>query len=250
MDENVLFSARDAADEPPSAGPRRIFKDAPLALAPCVDGDVCPTSVTEALASGVGADKPLLIGATAHEFTMMLLPQTQALAHADPRTLLEAAGASSDLAQASVEHAGTTGDLDRGPAWVLGQAVSNVIFRAPVAHWSHLRNEAAGGTWAYDFRWESRSPDVVGAAHCVDIPFGMDMLSAEGVEAALGPVPPQELADSVHGDWLALIRDSELAAPQHGRDRHTIVYGADGTRSLGTAYHLEARIWDETHSQS
>jgi para-nitrobenzyl esterase len=123
--------------------------------------------------------------------------------------------------------------------------VTSVIFRAPVAHWAGLRAGGPGDTWVYDFRWESRSPDVVGAAHCVDIPFGMDMLSAEGVTGALGTDPPQGLADAVHTDWLGLIRDRAVSAPHHGPARETIVYGADASRSIGRAYYLEARIWTE-----
>ena len=246
IDENLLFAARDAAEEPRDPRtPRQIFKDAPLELGPCVDGEVCETSVADGLAAGIGADKHLLIGATAHEFTMMLLPSAGELDGLDPEPLLIGAGASPALARAFVEHSRFSGDLDRGTAWVLGQGVTDVIFRAPVAHWSGLRVDAPGGTWTYDFRWESRSPDVVGAAHCVDIPFGMDMLNAEGVEAALGPEPPQALADRVHADWLAVIARGAVDAPQHGSERNTIIYGADASRSIGRAYDLEARVWED-----
>jgi para-nitrobenzyl esterase len=206
---------------------------------------VCETSVSDAVAAGVGADKAVLMGATAHEFTMMLLPSADALEGLDPAPLLIGAGASPELALTFVEHSRTSGDLERGTAWVVGQAVTDVIFRAPVAHWAGLRAGGPGGTWVYDFRWESRSPDVAGAAHCVDIPFGMDMLSAEGVPEALGGDPPQELADAVHADWLRLIRDGEVAAPQHAQARATIIYGADASRTVGDGYELEARIWDE-----
>jgi para-nitrobenzyl esterase len=246
IDEDRLFAARDFADEPRDpAAPRRIFKEAPLALAPCVDGDVCEATVSDAIAAGVGEGKDVLLGATAHEFSMMLLPSADALAGLDPEPLLVGAGASSGLASDFVEHARATGELERGTAWVLGQAVTSVIFRAPVAHWSRLRASATGGTWVYDFRWESRSPDVVGAAHCVDIPFGMDMLSAEGVVAALGENAPQDLAHAVHADWLGLICDGAVNAPQAGAAHSTISYGNDATRTLGRAYDLESRIWDE-----
>ena len=247
VDENVLFAARGVAEAPSEPGTRSIFGEPPLALAPCVDGDVCPHSVSAGVAAGVGADKPLLIGATAHEFSMSLLPQSEALDGVDPGPLLVGAGGSPELVREFLDHSRVTGDLDRGTAWLIGQAVTDMIFRAPVAHWSRLRSGAPGGTWTYDFRWESRSPDVVGAAHCVDIPFGMDVLAAEGVAEALGPEPPQALADAVHGDWLSMVRDGVVDAPQHGADRATILYNADGSRSVGIAYALEARIWDETN---
>ena len=40
-----------------------------LAFLPCIDGEVLPASVDDSLAAGVGADVPLVMGCTAHEFT-------------------------------------------------------------------------------------------------------------------------------------------------------------------------------------
>ena len=138
--EDVFFAHREAVDSPrdPSQ-PRIIFKDAPLALAPCVDGEVCEQTVSDALAAGVGADKRLFIGSTAHEFTMMLSPSRQQLAGLDPVPLLVEAGASEELARDVVEDARERGELERGTAWVLGQAISDVIFRSCVAHWAQTR---------------------------------------------------------------------------------------------------------------
>nr|PZM97149.1 MAG: hypothetical protein DIU73_06180 [Actinomycetota bacterium] len=182
---------------------------------------------------------------------MMLSPSRQQLAGLDPVPLLVEAGASEELARDLVEDARERGELERGTAWVLGQAISDVIFRSCVAHWAQTRKGGPGPTWTYDFRWESRSPDVEGAAHCIDIPFGMDMLSAEGVEEALGPQPPQALADLVHADWLGFVRDGEVDAPVHGDGWETVVYGPDaGHRSVEPAYRLQKRIWDAIHLEA
>lgn len=243
--EDVFFANREAGDAPRDPDePRQILRHKPLELAPCVDGEVCEQPVSDAIADGVGADKAALMGATAHEFNMLLSGARDELDGRDPVPLLIDAGASPDLARDFVEDARARGELERGTAWVMGQAISDVIFRSCVAHWARLRQGGPAPTWVFDFRWESRSPDVLGAAHCVDIPFGMDILSAEGVEAALGPNPPQRLADLVHADWLGLIRDGKVDAPVHGDDRETIVYGPDATRSIGPAYAMQQRIWD------
>ena len=116
-----------------------------------------------------------------------------------------------------------------------------------MAHWAPLRASFGAPTWVYDFRWESRAPGVDGAAHCVDVPFGMDMLRAPGADAATGPAP-QALADAVHGDWLAIVRDAAIDAPQWSEERDVIVYGADASRTFGTGYAREARLWDATRS--
>src|SRR5690606_23864882 len=116
--------------------------------------------------------KPLLLGATAHEFTKSLASVVPS--EADPVALLRHAGVPEQLAGDMASR-----EPDRGADWALGQVVSDAIFRAPVAGWAALRGTAP--TWAYDFRWESRAPGVRGAAHCVDVPFGFDILGADGV---------------------------------------------------------------------
>jgi para-nitrobenzyl esterase len=75
----------------------------------------------------------------------------------------------------------------------------------------------------------------------------MDILGFPGVGAATGAAP-QALADAVHGDWLALVRDGAVAAPRFGADREVVVYGADASRAIGTGYAREARLWDATRA--
>jgi para-nitrobenzyl esterase len=244
VDENVLFAAGDAAeDEVVEGAPRLIFGKGPLELAPAVDGSLCVASMDDALAAGVGADKDLFLGATAHEFNEALRHLAPSVEGADPVELLQGAGASAELAAAFVDQMAADGDLERGPAWVLGQALSTVIFRQAVAHWARARDNAPGKTWTYDFRWESQSPLVFGSAHCVDLPFGWDILGAEGTDDAVGSAP-QALAVAVHEDWLSFIRDGEVAAPQHREGRATVVYRDQPVRSIEPRYDLEATVWE------
>lgn len=239
-DEVTVFRAlgaatRDSAD-PISELLQRSAE--PLPFAPVVDHDLVPHSVTDGIQAGVGSRKPLLIGSTAHEFNESLAGVSARRPGADASQLLVEAGASQDLAAAMAAR-----EPDRGPDWALGQGLSDAIFRAPTAGWAALRG--AGPTWAYDFRWESRSDAAQGAAHCVDVPFGFDILDAEGVAYAVGENPPQALADAVHGDWLALVRDGAVDAPRHSPEHSSIVYGADGHRRTGAAYDVERRVWSE-----
>ena len=240
VDELTLFRALNAAvpavDDPLEGLLQRSAQ--PLPFAPVIDGDVVPHSVTDGIVAGVGADKPLLIGSTAHEFNESLAGVTAAVPQAEALSLLQHAGAPADLAEAMAAR-----EPLRGADWTLGQVVSDAIFRAPVAGWAALRGD--GPTWAYDFRWESRAPHVMGAAHCVDVPFGFDILGAEGVPLAVGEDPPQALADTVHGDWLGVVRDGAANAPRHASGHATIVYGADGRRRVAAGYAVERRVWSE-----
>ncbi|MFW7414780.1 carboxylesterase/lipase family protein [Demequina sp. SO4-18] len=240
VDEIAVFRALGAAQhEPTDPIPSLLTRSAqPLPFAPVVDGEIVPHSVTDGIRAGVGADKPLLIGSTAHEFNEAMAGVSAGRPGADPTQLLVEAGAGRDLAAAMAAR-----EPERGADWALGQALSDAIFRAPTAGWAAWRG--AGSTWAYDFRWESRSDAAQGAAHCVDVPFGFDILDGEGVPHAVGEDPPQSLADAVHGDWLAMVRDGALDAPCHAPAHDTIVYGADGDRRFGAAYEIERRVWSE-----
>ncbi|WP_084039173.1 carboxylesterase/lipase family protein [Demequina sp. NBRC 110053] len=240
VDEHTLFRALGAAQTEPADPVRGLLQRAamPLPLAPVVDGTLVPHSVTDGVRAGVGADKPLLIGATAHEFNESVVGVAASRPGADAVALLREAG----VPDACVEDLAGA-EPERGPDWALGQVVTDAIFRGPAAGWANARG--AGPTWAYDFRWESRSPAVRGAAHCVDVPFGFDILGADGVEEAVGPRAPQGLADAVHGDWLAMVRDGAVDAPRHGDSHATVVYGRDAHRRIGAAYALERRLWTD-----
>ncbi|NYI42530.1 carboxylesterase family protein [Demequina lutea] len=243
VDGLTLFEARDAALAPvDDVLTGFVVREAQsLALGPLVDGDVCETSVTDALAEGVGAGKSVFLGACAHEFNEATANLAHLIGDSPAAVILERAGVPTAIAAEMAEEAG-----DKGAAWALGQGMTDAIFRQTVAHWAALRVAHGAPTWVYDFRWESRAPGVNGAAHCVDVPFGMDILGFPATDAAIGPAAPQALADAVHGDWLALVRDGAVDAPRFGEDREVVVYGADASRSVGTGYAREARLWDAT----
>ena len=61
---------------------------------------------------------------------------------------------------------------DHHPAEVIGQYVTDVMFRRRIVDWLDLRGEAAAPTWAYDFAWRSAVSGL--AEHCLDVPFIFD----------------------------------------------------------------------------
>jgi carboxylesterase type B len=117
---------------------------------------------------------------------------------------------------------------DLGPPQVLGQAVTDRIFRSRVVSLAEARCAAdgaragAGQTFLYDFRWPSSLLEgALGAPHCLDIPFAFDLLDAEDVEALAGPEPPQALADLVHGAWVGFVTSGDPGWPAHDLDKRT-----------------------------
>ncbi|WP_431280169.1 carboxylesterase/lipase family protein [Leifsonia poae] len=169
-----------------------------LTWGPVVDGDVLPESVADALARGVAADKELVLGATDDEFNMALAPQAEVLSAVPAAAILGKFG----LPDATVE-AYVASHPERGTADLIGQYITDRMFRVTAVTLATARARQGAPTWLYRFSWPS--PTIGGACHCLDMPFFFDCLDAERVENIAGANPPQALADDVHGAAVAFI---------------------------------------------
>ena len=205
-----------------------------LRMAPTVDGDVLPWTVAEGLARGEGADVALLVGATRDEFSMIALGAAALLDDADPVDLLVRTGLDPETAAAYAAAL-----ADRSPAAVLGQSVTDRVFRRHVVEWAARRAGAAAPTFAYDFAWRSGLDSMSG--HCLDVPFAWDVLTDEHVARVTGAAPPQELADAVHGAYVAFVRDGDPGWPAWAGDGPVMTW--DKTSELtGAAAYASARL--------
>jgi carboxylesterase type B len=92
-----------------------------------------------------------------------------------------------------------------------GARVTDTLFRAVCVRTAAARAEATAGTWLWTFEWPS--PVLGGAAHCIDLPFAFDLLTAGGVTDALGATPPRALATAMHRDFVAFIAGAEPEWP-------------------------------------
>lgn len=176
-----------------------------LPFGPVIDGELVPHPVADAVHSGVGADKPLLVGVTAHEFALWLLPAGKQLADVDMAAVLTEAGLS---AGAAADFVRSHADLSNQGA-LLGQLMAECMFRVPLLRLAEARAPRSGDkTWLYDFRW--RSPTYEGlSAHCLELPFVWDLLDADGVARTHGQEPPQQLAEAAHAAWVRFARDGD-----------------------------------------
>jgi para-nitrobenzyl esterase len=228
LDEESVFKAQQkmGAEE---MGPQMIKglirgTSAALGWAPVVDGDLVPYTLEEALALGVGADKRLLIGATANEFDMVstMLPSKLDWL---PRGLV--------MRMAGFDGAGTRayGAVTVGrPRVLFGRIMTDFIFRFHVVRTLAARTaRQAGGTFAYDFRFANVDNGLAG--HCVELPFAWDCIDGENIEANTGPNPPQQLADAAHGAWVAFIRDGDPGWPAY-----------DAPERRGMVFEHESRV--------
>ncbi|MFC9796861.1 carboxylesterase/lipase family protein [Streptomyces sp. NPDC127584] len=216
LGDDEILALQDRLNEP---GPDREGLPPMLSFAPFADGEVVPLPVHEALtAGGAGADVPLMLGFTEHEFTMFPAPGPEG---PPLPVLLGGLGLDPGRTDALAEAYAAA-----GPERLFGQALTDATFRAPNLAVAEARAARGRPTWLYEFAW--RSPAAGLAFHCVDLPFAFDLLDAEGVPAVAGDTPPRALADAMHRAWVAFVTDQD-PGPDWPR------YTADGRAT---------RIWD------
>ncbi|MFJ3583092.1 carboxylesterase/lipase family protein [Streptomyces sp. NPDC090127] len=190
----------DLQDRTGAPGPDRAGLPPLLSLAPFADGELIPEPVLDALTTGqAGADVPLMLGFTAHEFNAFPAPGPDG---PPVPLLLGSLGLAADRVEAF-----TTAYAAGKPDTLFGQALTDATFRAPSLAVAEARAARERPTWLYEFRWAS--PVDGTAFHCLDLPYAFDLLDAEGVIAAAGEAPPRALADAMHGAWVAFVRDQD-----------------------------------------
>ncbi len=175
-----------------------------LALGPVVDGDLLPEPTLDALRRGVGADTPLVLGATDHEFTFAFARAREQLADVAPTAVLAGTGLDPSVIEAYVA---AHEDLDT--ADVVGQLLTDTLFSTTVAEVATARGDAP--TWLYRFAW--RSPVLGYAVHCLDLPFYFGCPSAPGVAEVAGTDLPPGLVDDVHGAAVAFVGGGDPGWP-------------------------------------
>lgn len=194
-----------------------------LAWGPMIDGDLLTRPTAEALSAGVGADKPLLLGAADDEFTMVTARMNRTLRWVPPGVGLRALGVPASIRRAYVR--ANEGPRRGGSPALLGRYVTDRVFRSLVATVAAIRADAAAPTWVYRFSWAS--PVIGWACHCLDVPFWFDALGAEHVAAVAGDSPPAGLATELHGTAVGFVQDSTAPWPRWAdADKPTRVFGA------------------------
>ncbi|MFF9011546.1 carboxylesterase/lipase family protein [Streptomyces sp. NPDC014870] len=218
LSDDELLDLQDRLGAP---GPDREGLPPLLSLAPFADGELIPEPVLGALTTGdAGADVPLMLGFTAHEFNAFPAPGPDG---PPVPVLLGALGLAEEKVAAFTKAYGAD-----GPDTLFGQALTDVTFRAPSLAVAEARAASGRPTWLYEFQWES--PVNGTAFHCLDLAYAFDLLDAEGVAAAAGDAPPRALADAMHGAWVAFVRDQDPGSswPRYtAGDRATMLWGAE-----------------------
>ncbi|WP_166979784.1 carboxylesterase/lipase family protein [Paramicrobacterium fandaimingii] len=199
---------------------------------PVVDGDLVPHAIGDALAQRIGADKPLLIGANAHETDALLLKASAALDLIPRGLALRAVG----LGREAREYGRLTPGRTRR---MLGSTASDAVFRFTAARALAAKS---GVVFAYDFRLPSAKDGLTG--HCMELPFVWDCLDGENVEASTGMGPPQKIADEMHAAWVQFIADGTAPWPEFDAEGERLGWRIDGTPRVERIFDRELRLVD------
>ena len=228
-EERLLALQKKATQIGPSSMTTII--DEGLPLGPAIDGDLLPRPTRESLRAGIGADKPLVIGATDDEFTMAFTGKAAtALRWVPQAVLLNRFGVSKS---SRAEYLAANADVARlGKARLAGRVLTDRMFRTTVPRIAADRGDAP--TWLYRFSWPSGRFGF--AEHCLDVPFFFDCLDGPAMEPLAGPNPPQELADEVHGAAVAFITAGDPGWTRHEGDAGVVRVYDRPTRDVPEAY--------------
>ncbi|MFJ4046253.1 carboxylesterase/lipase family protein [Microbacterium sp. NPDC089987] len=200
-----------------------------LPLGPVVDGDLLPQTTRESLRAGVGADKPLVMGATDDEFTMAMADVAKTLRWVPTGMLLGKLGVPRSRRKAYLAANADVAAL--GKTRLAGRVLTDRMFRTAVLDIAADRGPAP--TWLYRFAWPSGAFGF--AEHCLDVPFFFDCLDGPAMQPLAGPNPPQALADEVHSAAVAFVRDGDPGWPRLDASGTARVYDTP-TRDEAKAY--------------
>lgn len=171
-----------------------------------VDGDLVPRDPLEALIEGGAArGVDLMVGWTRDEYRLWLVPGGL-LERVDRLGPVALAGA---MARCHAGHEVPRGyrtlHPDAGTAEIVGQMVTDHLLRIPL---HRLADARPGTSYAYEFAWPSRRPDL-GSCHALEL--GFVFATGDSPESAklAGEGAPHELTEAMHGAWVRFAVDGD-----------------------------------------
>ena len=180
-----------------------------------VDGHRLKRQPLAALAAGDGAEVDVLVGWTREEYAMSCLTDPSMRTISRERAIERAQLTFGDAAEAAYDDYARSrpGAL---PVQVLIDILSDERYRMGALDLLEIFEDRGRPGFAYQFDWQTKVMDgLLGAPHCLEIPFALDALDAwDDGEMLAGTDTPQRqgLADTMHRAWIGFIRDGD---PQH-----------------------------------
>jgi len=192
---------------------------------PLMGDDVIPQPTLAALAEGAGSDVEILVGSTAEEMNLYLVPagvtELEDTSVAIARLSMVTPCAPDILADYGLRDGAKPGSA-------LAAALTDLVFRDPVRRYAMAH---CGRAHVYEFGW--RSPAFggrLGACHAIELPFVFNTLaSCTGPDGLVGETPPHDLADHVHKLWIGFAKNGALPWDEFRRETRQVYQLDSGT---------------------
>lgn len=227
VDETELLKAQQQAATPKhlSQYVRAIHEG--MEIGPVVDGELLVQPTLESLRMGVGAGKPLLIGANDDEFSIVFSGQERLMNRIPRKAIARFLGLRGEQYDSYIL---SNDDVaQRGTARLMGHLVTDYLFRSAVLKVLHSRQ----GTPTWSYRFTATQPETDLSIHCLDVPYWFDCLNQVGVERLAGDNPSQELASTLHGFAVQFISQGKPGWPRWSPIDQTVEVIGDNLPQLG-----------------
>ena len=215
-----------------------------MAFEPVVDGELLTDLPIRSLAAGAAADVDILAGTTTDEHRLFLVPSGVADATTDEALPVVAAMYGLDPATALAAYRAARPGASAGE--LLSDVLTDWFFRIPAIRVCEAR--PASGTarsWQYEFAW--RSPQLggrLGACHAIEVAFAFDTLADESGIPLLGEQPPQQVADEVHGAWVAFATGGDPGWPAYDLERRAVMRFDEASTVVDDPHAQRRVLWD------
>jgi para-nitrobenzyl esterase len=195
-----------------------------LAWQPCLDDDLLREWPIDAIAGGLSADVPVLIGTNRDEWKLFMTGDPKGLTMSEEALLRRFRRALPSETEAGERHsevaieayARVPGRLGTSPSERWSAFQSDRLFHDPATQLAEAHATNGGQTYAYLFEWvPPLMADRLGACHGLDLPFVFGTLREPWLRTWLGASgKAQRLCNQIQDAWVAFARNG---SPEHDR---------------------------------
>jgi carboxylesterase type B len=134
------------------------------------------------------------------------------------------------------------------PGELLAAVQTDWWCRIPAIRLADAHAHSRAATFMYEFAWPSPAFDGrLGACHGLEIGFVFDTLDRgadQMLGPLLGPAPPQQLADTMHGAWVAFATGGDPGWPKYDLSRRATMRFGTISMVMDDPRSAERALWE------
>jgi carboxylesterase type B len=217
---------------------------------PSLDGDVIPGPPMERIAAGAAGDLDLIVGTNVDDWRLWSVVGGVFGAMTDEMMTgpIRRYGYQSLAAYGLPARAALAAYQARYPQAVPGDVFALVQtdwwMRLPAIRLADAHADKIGRTYMYEFAWPAPG---LGAVHALEIPFVFDSVGPDVplFGPMLGSDAPQELADTMHGAWVAFAAGGDPGPdwPRYDLDRRATMRFDVSSKAVPDPRAWEREVW-------